>query len=275
MKDVNGQIAALIQENNFPTSDVEFADCWKNEAGQANPFFMEDAFASYGASQQNIVLNLALYGTMSDYGDARLQAYFNPNSDGDYTGSVSGTNFSTTASYKSNYWCRPNAHYDDPVVLMSLSDLNFLIAEYYAKSGNSGKAQEYYRMAIEASFNKAGVSGADAAINAYPLGSNWKQAIGIQKWIDLSGYNSFEAWCEMRRLGYPAMGTVTGAQIYNEQTDAYNPSLYVPGTLYKPIDCNTAVTTILQRFPYAESSANRNQNTPSYPGDAAPVFWAK
>ena len=275
VKDVNGQIAALIQENNFPTSDVEFADCWKNEAGQANPFFMEDAFASYGASQQNIVLNLALYGTMSDYGDARLQAYFNPNSDGDYTGSVSGTNFSTTASYKSNYWCRPNAHYDDPVVLMSLSDLNFLIAEYYAKSGNSGKAQEYYRMAIEASFNKAGVSGADAAINAYPLGSNWKQAIGIQKWIDLSGYNSFEAWCEMRRLGYPAMGTVTGAQIYNEQTDAYNPSLYVPGTLYKPIDCNTAVTTILQRFPYAESSANRNQNTPSYPGDAAPVFWAK
>ena len=51
VKDVNGQIAALINENNFPTSNVEFAGCWKNEAGQANPFFMEDAFASYGASQ--------------------------------------------------------------------------------------------------------------------------------------------------------------------------------------------------------------------------------
>ena len=276
VKDVNGQIAALINEGNFPTSNVQFAGCWKNEAGQANPFFMEDAFASYGASQQNIVLNLALFGTMSEYGDARLEAYFSPNGNGDYTGSVSGTNFSTTNSYKSSYWCRPNAHYDDPVVLISTSDINFYIAEYYAKNGNSGKAQEYFRKAVEASFANAGVSGAESALQAYPLDmGNYKRAIGIQKWLDLSGYNSFEGWCELRRLGYPAMSNVTGDQIYNQLTDAYDPSRYQPGTLYKPIDCNTAVTTILQRFPYAESSANRNQNTPTYPGDSAPVFWAK
>ena len=275
VKDVNGQIGALIQENNFPSSNVEFAGCWKNEAEQANPFFMEDAFPTYGASQQNIVLNIALFGTMNAYSDARLPVYFTPNANGVFTGSVSGTNFSTTANYKASYWCRPNAHFDDPVVLISTSDVNFYIAEYYAKNGNSGKAQEYYRKAIEASFANAGVSGADAAIEAYPLGSNWKQAIGIQKWVDLSGYNSFEGWCELRRLGYPAMGTVTGAQLYNEQNDTYSPELYVPGTLYKPIDCNSAVTTILQRFPYAESSANRNQNTPTYPGDSTPVFWAK
>ena len=79
----------------------------------------------------------------------------------------------------------------------------------------------------------------------------------------------------MRRLGYPQMGTVTGDQIYNMQTDTYNPERYVPGTLYKPIGCNTALSGILQRFPYAESSANRNQNTPAYPGDNVPVFWAK
>ena len=276
VKDVNAQIAALINEDNFPTSNVELADCWSNEAEHANPFYMEDAFASYGASQQNIVLNIALLGTMNAYSDARLQAYFNPNGSGVYTGSVSGTNFSTTANYKAAYWCRPNAHYDDPVVLISTSDINFYIAEYYAKNGNSGKAQEFYRKAIEASFENAGVSGADAAIAAYPLGSNWKQAIGIQKWVDLSGYNSFEGWCELRRLGYPAMSSVTGEQIYNEQTDAYDPNIYQPGTLYKPIQCNTALNGgILQRFPYAESSANRNQNTPAYPGDNAPVFWAK
>ena len=276
VKDVNGQIAALINEGNFPTSNVELADCWRDEAEQANPFYMEDAFCSYGASQQNIVLNIALLGTMNAYSDARLQAYFNPNGSGVYTGSVSGTNFSTTANYKAAYWCRPNAHYDDPVVLISTSDINFYIAEYYAKSGNAGKAQEYYRKAIEASFANAGVTGADAAIEAYPLGSNWKQAIGIQKWIDLSGYNSFEGWCELRRLGYPAMSNVKGEDIYNEATDAYDPNLYQPGTLYKPIQCNTSLNGgILQRFPYAESSANRNQNTPTYPGDNAPIFWAK
>lgn len=275
VKDVNALIGALIAEGNFPTANVQLADCWKNEAGQANPFFMEDAFADYGATQQNIILNIALLGTMDAYGDARLEAYFCPNGDGAYTGGISGTNFSGSDVLKSAYWCRPNAHYDDPVVLISTSDVNFYIAEYYAKNGNTGMAEEYYRKAIEASFANAGVTGADAAIAAYPLGSNWKQAIGIQKWVDLSGYNSFESWCELRRLGYPAMGTVTGDQLYNEQTYEYNPGLYVPGTLYKPIKCNTAVTTILQRFPYAESSANRNQNSPDYPGDSAPVFWAK
>ena len=276
VKDVNAQIGALIAEDNFPSANVQFADCWKNEAGQANPFYMEDAFASYGATQKNIVLNIALLRTMNEYGDSRLQVYFTPNNSKAYTGSVSGTNFSTTNNYKAAYWCRPNAHYDDPVVLISTSDVNFYIAEYYAKNGNAGKAEEYYRKAVEASFANAGVTGVDDAIAAYPLDlSNYKRAIGIQKWVDLSGYNTFESWCELRRLGYPAMGAITGDQIYNEQSDSYNPDLLEPGTLYKPIKCNTAVTTILQRFPYAESSANRNQNTPTYPGDSAPVFWAK
>jgi hypothetical protein len=276
VKDVNGKIAAIINDGNLPTADVQVAGCWKDEAAQANPFYMEDAFAAYGASQINIVLNVALLNTMNDYSDARLGSYFSPNGSNVFTGSVSGTNFSTTANYKAAYWCRPNAHFDDPVVLMTVSEINFLIAEYYAKNKNASKAQEYYAAAIKASYDRAGVSGYEAALEAYPLDiNNYKKAIGIQKWVDLSGYNSFEAWCELRRLGYPQMSAVKGEQVYNEATDAYNPNIVAPGTLYHPINANPALTSILQRFPYAESSANRNQNTPTYPGDNAPVFWAK
>ncbi len=282
VKDVNSQIGALINENNFPSKDVQFAGCWKNEAGQANPFFMEDAFASYGASQINIILNVALLNTMritsEDFTDGRLAAYFSPNGSNAYNGGVSGTNFSSALDELKNvnYWCRPNAHFNDPVVLMSISEINFLIAEYYAKNKNNAQAQKYYADAIKASFTKAGVSGYEDVVAQYPLDvNNYKQAIGIQKWVDLSGYNSFEAWCEMRRLGYPAMSNVKGEQVFNPATGAYNPSVVAPGTLYHPIDANPVLTGILQRFPYAESSANRNQNTPTYPGDNAPVFWAK
>lgn len=280
VKDVNSQIAALINENNFPTKDVEFAGCWKNEAGQANPFFMEDAFASYGASQINIILNVALLNTMSitdaDFRDGRLAAYFSPNGSNTYAGGVSGTNFSTTATYKTTYWCRPNAHFNDPVVLISVSEINFLIAEYYAKNKNNAQAQKYYADAIKASFTKAGAAGYEDVLAQYPLDvNNYKKAIGIQKWVDLSGYNSFEAWCELRRLGYPEMSNVKGEQVYNQATDDYHPEIVAPGTLYHPINANPVLTGVLQRFPYAESSANRNQNTPTYPGDNAPVFWAK
>ncbi len=292
VKDVSGQIKALIKEDNFPASDVAFAGIWSDALGKANPFYQEDAFSSYGGSQQNIVLNLALYQAMSAYDDERLEAFFTPNASGVYAGAVSGTNFSTTQNYKANYWCRPNAHYDDPVDLISVAEVYFMKAEYYAKAKDLGKAQENYEKAIKASCVQAftvlgGMDAASAAAKAdavaakamaaYPLTlDNYKQALGVQKWIALAGSNNFEAWCEVRRLGYPQVGSVTGDQLYAQSSDTYKPELLKAGELYTPIDCNTSITgKVLQRWPYAEASANRNSNAPQYPGDAAPVFWAK
>lgn len=276
--DVQSQLASLIADDNFPDGDVAWENCWKNESGQANPYYQEEFATYFGSTQQNVILNLALYSTMEASDDPRLEAFFNPNSDkGDYTGGVSGTNFSTTSSYKSGYWCRPNMAYDSPVYLITRSEIEFFLAEYYARYGSPSEAQSHYEAAIEASLESAGVSGSESILNSYPWdSSNWQKCIGIQKWVALSGTNNYEAWCEMRRLKYPAFGSVTGDQIYNELTDAYDPSLLEPGTLYTPIKVNTSLgnNTLLQRWPYPESSANRNSNVPSYKGDATPVFWA-
>ena len=277
--DVKASLKALVDENNFPAGDICWKGCWSNSSGQANPYYQEEFATYFGSTQQNVVLNLALLATMSGADDARLQAYFTPNTvKGEYTGSVSGSNFSTTANYKANYWCRPNVKYDDPVYLMTRAEVEFFLAEYEVRFGDKSKAGAHYEAAIEASFASAGVSGAETVINAYPWSeTDYKRCIGIQKWVALSGTNNYEAWCEMRRLGYPAMGTVTGAQIYDEQNDAYTPSLLEPGSLYTPIMFNAQLGAgkVLQRWPYPESSANRNSNTPEYKGDEVPVFWAE
>ena len=215
---------------------------------------------------------------MAAYDDARLGVYFNANESNNYTGGVSGTNFSTTASYKAGYWCRPNVAYDDAVSLISVSEIEFFLAEYEARYGAADKAATHYTNAVEASFAAAGVSGADKALAAYPWdNANFAKSLGIQKWIALSGSNNFEAWCEVRRLKFPAFGTVAGSDIYNVLTDAYDASLYVPGTLYTPIQFDTEVGAgkMIQRFPYAESSANRNKNTPAHKGNGTPIFWAE
>lgn len=276
---VQSELAALVAENNFPSGDITWANCWKNESGQANPFYQEEFATYFGSTQQNVILNLALLATMNSADDARLKAFFNPNIEkAEYTGGISGTNFSTTASYKANYWCRPNMTYDAPVYFITRSEVEFFLAEYEARYGSASAAEQHYKAAIEASFASAGVSGAETVLNAYPWDSaNWQRCIGIQKWVALSGTNNFEAWCELRRLKYPAFGTVTGADMYNEVTDAYTPSLLVPGTLYTPIKLNGTLSpnTVLQRWPYPESSANRNSNTPDYKGDGTPVFWAQ
>ena len=168
--------------------------------------------------------------------------------------------------------------YDDPVALISVSEIEFFLAEYEARYGTSANAEAHYKAAVEASFAAAGVEGADAALAAYPWdNANYQQVIGIQKWIALSGSNNFEAWCEARRLKSPAFGTATGDDIYNETNDSYDASAYVAGTFYTPIHYDTKVGAgkLIQRFPYAESSANRNNNTPVNKGNSTPVFWAE
>ena len=285
--DVAAAVGALIAEDNFPAEDVAYAGCWGSEAGSMSPFYAEEFSTAWGSTQINVVANVAIIGTMLQkdangdvtYSDPRLPAFFEKNGSGEYTGSISGSNFSTSDNYKSTYWCRPVASYDMPVYLITRSEIEFFIAEYYARQNNAAQAQAHYEAAIEASCASAGVGGADVVIAKFPYSqSNWKQAIGISKWIALAGTNNFEAWCEARRLDYPAFGSVTGDQMYNQRDDSsYKPELYVPGTLYTPIQVEDKLgqNKILERWPYADSSQSRNGSAAEFPGYTTPIFWGK
>ncbi len=278
VKDVSSQVAALIAEDNFPTEDVSYTGCWSNSSTAMSPFYAEEFSSAYGLTQLNIVANVAVIETMQqeDYTDPRLPAYFDTNSAGEYIGSVSGTNFSTSDNYK--YWCQPVVSWDMPVNMITVAEIEFLIAEYYARYGSASSAQEHYNAAIQASFDAAGVEGADEYIARYPYdNSNYKKSLGEQKWVVLCGTNPFEGWCEARRLRYPAFGTATGDDFYKALSDNYDVSSYVPFTLYTPISVFGQVgnNQLLERFPYPESSTARNSNSPSFPGYTSPVFWAK
>lgn len=285
--DVNAQIAALISQNNFPAGDVAWEGCWSNESGAMSPFYAEEFSTAWGSTQINCIANVAIIGTMQQknaegdvvFQDGRLAAFFEPNGSGVYTGGISGSNFGTSDDYKSTYWCRPVASFDMPVYLITKSEIEFFIAEYYAKAGNSAQAEAHYNAAIQASFATAGVSGAGDVIAKYPYNQgNYKQVIGIAKWVALAGVNTFEGWCEARRLDYPAFGSVKGSDMYNDLSDAsYAPEKYVPGTFYTPIKVEDKVgqNKLLERWIYAESSSARNSNTPEFPGYTVPVFWGK
>ena len=277
----DAQIGAIIEEGNLPTNDIAYEDCWSNTSGHMSPFYAEEFSSDWGSNQINVVANVAIIGTMQQSGftDGRLAVFFKPNSDGQYTGGISGTNFSTSKTYKSGYWCRPVASANMPVYLLTVAEIDFFIAEYYARTGKADMAEAYYQYAVEASFESAGVAGADDFIVKFPYDqSNYKKSIGIAKWIALAGVNPFEGYCELRRLKYPAFGEVKGSDMYNETDDSsYQPDLYKAGTLYTPIKVFGPVgdDQLLQRWPYAESSSARNSNTPTFPGYTTPIFWAQ
>lgn len=285
---VDSQIGAIISAGNLPAGDVAYANCWSNETGQMNPYYSEEFATGFGSTQINVVANVAIIGTMLQkdsegaviYQDPRLAAFFETNGAGNYTGGISGTNFSTSDAYKSTYWCRPVATYDMPVYLITKSEIEFFISEYYARQGNHDQAAAHYAAAIAASFATAGVAGAEENVAFFPYdSSNYKKSIGIAKWIALTGTNDFESYCELRRLRYPAFGSVKGIDMYNLQTDAsYKPELYQPGTLYTPIqvDGNIGDNKLLERYPYPQSSTNSNGNAPKFTNAdfTKPVFWA-
>lgn len=286
VKDVQSEVAPLIAEDNFPTSDVSYAGCWSNESGHMNPFFSEEFSTAWGSSQINIAANIAIIGTMQvldaegnvAYLDPRLPKFFEKNGEGEYVGGVSGTNYPRT-SFSVTKWCRPVASFDMPVYLITVSEIEFFKAEYYARYGSAADAAAHYAKAIEASFATAGVEGAAEYVARYPYDAgNYQKSIGVAKWVALSGVNTFEAWCEMRRLDYPAFGTIEGSDMYKIGDDSsFDTSKYVPGTLYTPVQVFGQVgdNKILERYPYAESSSARNPNTPAFPGYTSPVFWGK
>lgn len=282
-QDVTSEVAALIAEDNFPTADVAYTSCWADMEGSRNPFYSEDFAAG---QQQNLVLNQALCGTMQildeegniEYQDPRLGAFFNTNSSGEFFGGISGTNHSTANDITSNTLCRPVASATMPLYMLTLAEIEFFKSEYYARTGNASQAQSHYEAAIEASFSSAGVDGAAENIARNPYdANNYLECIGIAKWIAMSGTTPFEGYCDLRRLGYPAFGTATGSNFFDEASGNYDVSSYVPGTLYTPISVFNQVgsNNLLQRWPYPESSSSRNSNVPTFPGYTVPIFWAE
>ncbi len=285
---VLAKVQPLVEQNNFPTNDIAFAGCWSNEAGAMNPFYSEEFSSSWGSTQTNICANLAIIGTMQvknasgevEYTDPRISAFFEKNSEGKYVGSISGTNYPSTTSLTA--WCRPVMAFNTPVSLLTVAEVNFFISEYYARSGNEAQARAYYNAAIESSFNSAGVDGAAEHIARYPFDmTNYKKSIGVQKWVALSGVNTFEAWCELRRLDYPAFDTTVKGETFFTEGDAstFTNNGYKEGTLYTPIKVFGLVgaNKVLERFPYSEVSSARNSNTPAFGNSdyTKPVFWGE
>ena len=276
---VNDKLSALVNEGNFITEDVTYDQCWGNSAGSYSPLFAESKTIS-----NDMALNVALQGTtLSSSGDQRLSYSFVPTSNG-FIGTVSGTNLSAEiGGANTSDFSQPNYRFDMPVDLLTVYELNFFLAEYYATvSVNHAQAEAYYRAAIAASCARCGVPDATAAVlGTYPYESgNPMKNIGIQKWVALgTALSGFEAWCELRRIGYPEFSDVKADDIINNDVANFNsmPTTYQAGTLYTPKNVNAEVgnKALRQRLPYPATSTSYNNNVPATKGATVKVFWAK
>jgi hypothetical protein len=156
--------------------------------------------------------------------------------------------------------------FDASVPLMTAAESYFLQAEAAFRGWTDEDAQELYEDGIFASFEYLYTAAGDNADDADDAADDYITAnagtvsiqnIITQKWAALAGINSFEAWTEYRRTGYPSESVL--------------PLTKFPGN-------SRAIPTKLM---YPTSEANTNQN--NYKAAVAQgndpqstkVFWMK
>jgi hypothetical protein len=131
------------------------------------------------------------------------------------TSAASALGFSKTSKI-GTYFTSPQT----PGVILSTAEVLFGRAEAAARGFTTENAETLYNQAIKASLKQFGIT-SDDVVNAYLAqpsvkynSANYKQSIGVQKWIALFG-QGLEAFAEWRRLDYPQLppavaGTLDG-----------------------------------------------------------------
>lgn len=194
------------------------------ETNNKNPIFQ------FMEQRTDIRMGATLVDMMKAIEDPRIPFYVAEDGDGEYTGSVIGSE-NSNASHPGDYVAGATA----PVVIMSYAELKFIEAEAHFALGHSDEAAEAFEAAVEASVTK--VTGSfDQTWFDDNLGSETltMELIMEQKYIASFGTN--QAYADYRRTGLPAL------QLH-------------PDAL---------IQTIPNRFPYAQDEITYNgSNVPS------------
>ncbi|MCU4156290.1 SusD/RagB family nutrient-binding outer membrane lipoprotein [Carboxylicivirga sp. A043] len=147
--------------------------------------------------------------------DPRIGAFANPTANsGAYVGMVYGQEEAGNADDVS----MPGDQYASqtaPTILMTAAEILFAKAEAIQRGYITGDAEAVYEQAIRVSMEYNGVGEADittylAQAEVQYDASNWRESIGVQKWIALFN-QGIQGWAEWRRLDYPVLSPGAGA----------------------------------------------------------------
>ncbi|WP_343700270.1 SusD/RagB family nutrient-binding outer membrane lipoprotein [Chitinophaga sp.] len=143
-----------------------------------------------------------------------------------------------------------------PVRFISAAESYFLQAEAVVRGWLTGNARDLFIKGIEASFAAYGLSAEAAGYIASAPAAQWPagaeaqiKAIITQKYFAMTGNQTFEAWTEWRRTGYP--------------------DFFVPSAV------GELSGNFPQRFPYPNSEATTNAKSPDLVDLDVPVWWAE
>lgn len=271
---------------NFINSGVDFLShdalipggIWDSKDGKQHPMVeFEEGGAGY------LSTNVIASKTMVDYllvnGDPRIDAFYV--SHGSHLGAFQGdfdskedSNGDGTPDDKEDY---STVEFDatSDIVLMSLSEVYFYIAEVYARAGDNANAQAYYEAGVDENLSYWGVSGNVTGTGGYAewqngtIEENIKQ-IAMQKWVAYCKLQHIEAFIERNRTKYPSVNPIDIAS--NRQLSFIN---FPVGDFTISVKGRGKLNGELPASPiYPNAVMNRNPNSaPQKPNVGVKVWW--
>jgi len=201
-----------------------------NSGSDINARGFRDGLESWNAN----IAGKVMIDNMVSKADPRLPFIFEPGqgANGAYIGLdqsltsaeqtalISGTpaNPSKIAIYNRSTYSR-NEYF--PGLLITASEVNYLLAEYYNRTGNNAAAKSAFEQGIKQSIalfpairalskdntTTAATQPTEDQINTYISNIGWGtnniQLIATQKWLHFNVIQPLQSWAEVRRLNYP------------------------------------------------------------------------
>ena len=273
----NAEVLSFVESATFLDESASIPGSIWNDSMEGKRHPLRE-FQEGGANyiSQNVVACKTFIDYLSTNGDPRLTKLFSGTKGtffGDF-GSKEDSDGNGTTDDKETF-AKVVLTADMDIPLISAWEVNFQIAEVYARAGNDAKAKEYYENGVKASLAQHGIS--DASIIATGGYAEWisgsaesaiKQ-IAMQKWIANCMYQHIESFLERNRTKYPSVNEIN---IERDRKDAW--INFPVGDLTISVAGRGTLAGSLPASPtYPSSYIDRNNNAPAQKANVGEKVW--
>ncbi|MEL7589585.1 MAG: SusD/RagB family nutrient-binding outer membrane lipoprotein [Prolixibacteraceae bacterium] len=276
----NAAVLSFVESASFLSESAKISgSVWNDEMeGKRHPM---REFQAGGANyiSQNVRACKSFFDYLNDNDDPRLAKLFSGSEAaffGDFDSKKDADGDGTTDDKESYATVVFPANMD--LMIMSAWEVNFYLAEVYARAGNDAKAKEHYDAAVQASLTQHGIT--DFSIVAAGGYAAWTggaaeakiQQIAMQKWVANCNYQHIESFLERNRTKYPSVSEI--------DVNANRPAAwdnFPVGQLTISVEGRAILNGNLPASPlYPEAYIFRNSNAPSQkPNVGQKVWWDK
>lgn len=190
----------LLMVDNDDNAGVKFGSA----QSISNPIYQFDVTSG----RNDNAVAATLVNKMKALSDPRIPVFFNPIKNGalkgTYAGNAAGGDNDDSGQTKFSRVGSAYAAADAPVLFMSFSELNYIIAEVQQRAGNTVGASSAYTKALDADFSALRVDGTAYKARPEVVFNGSLQRIMEQKWITMF-QAPYESWVDWRRTGFPVL----------------------------------------------------------------------